>query len=84
MLFMKGNPEEPRCGTFLVIILMYIVKLGFSRQTVAILQELQADYATFDILQDEEVRHFHTSWMFTLHMHVHVVFRSIYIHLAYT
>jgi len=42
MLFMKGNPEEPKCG--------------FSRTTVGILAELNAEYGTFDILTDDEVR----------------------------
>jgi len=42
MLFMKGNPTEPRCG--------------FSKTTVALLSEYSADYKTFDILSDNEVR----------------------------
>lgn len=42
MLFMKGTPEEPKCG--------------FSRKTVDILKELNADFSSFDILQDEQVR----------------------------
>lgn len=42
MLFMKGNKEEAKCG--------------FSRQTLAILNNAEVDYDTFDILQDEEVR----------------------------
>merc|ERR1712096_309003 len=42
MLFMKGHPDEPKCG--------------FSKQTVAILQGLNAEYGTFDILTDDEVR----------------------------
>jgi len=42
MLFMKGNPEEPKCG--------------FSRTTIGILNDLKADYGTFDILTDDEVR----------------------------
>ncbi|KAL5470723.1 hypothetical protein EMCRGX_G028732, partial [Ephydatia muelleri] len=41
-LFMKGVPEEPRCG--------------FSRQMVELLQELGAEFATFNILSDQEVR----------------------------
>ena len=41
MLFMKGNPEEPKCG--------------FSKQTVAIMKDLNASYGTFDILTDDEV-----------------------------
>ncbi|XP_063236767.1 glutaredoxin-3 [Bacillus rossius redtenbacheri] len=42
MLFMKGSREQPRCG--------------FSRTIIALLDELGADYATFDILGDEAVR----------------------------
>lgn len=42
MLFMKGNAKEARCG--------------FSRQMIAILNNHDCDYSTFDILQDEEVR----------------------------
>ncbi|XP_020791423.1 glutaredoxin 3 isoform X1 [Boleophthalmus pectinirostris] len=42
MLFMKGAPQEPRCG--------------FSRQIVAILKEHDIQFASFDILSDEEVR----------------------------
>lgn len=42
MLFMKGKPEEPKCG--------------FSKTTVGIFKDLEADYGTFDILNDDEVR----------------------------
>lgn len=42
MLFMKGNPDAPRCG--------------FSRQIVEILNGEGAKFDTFDILGDEEVR----------------------------
>ncbi|KAF1320877.1 Grx4 family monothiol glutaredoxin, partial [Globisporangium splendens] len=42
MLFMKGNPTDPKCG--------------FSRQMVALLNEENIQYGTFDILNDEEVR----------------------------
>lgn len=42
MLFMKGAPQEPRCG--------------FSRQIVAILKEHSVQFSSFDILSDEEVR----------------------------
>ena len=42
MVFMKGNPEAPRCG--------------FSRTLVSILNEINVKYETFDILSDEEVR----------------------------
>jgi Grx4 family monothiol glutaredoxin len=39
---MKGTKAEPRCG--------------FSRRVVAALAETGADFETFDILEDEEVR----------------------------
>lgn len=42
MLFMKGNPEQPRCG--------------FSRTIVSILDSYKTNYQTFDILKDQEVR----------------------------
>ena len=42
MVFMKGDPAAPKCG--------------FSRQTVELLQSLNAEFGTFDILSDEEVR----------------------------
>ncbi|KAL4231374.1 Glutaredoxin 3 [Mactra antiquata] len=42
MLFMKGDRSGPRCG--------------FSKQTVAILNDTSVEYNTFDILTDEEVR----------------------------
>jgi len=42
MLFMKGSKEQPFCG--------------FSRQAIAMLNDLSVDYSTFDILSDEEVR----------------------------
>lgn len=42
VLFMKGNPEQPRCG--------------FSKKTVALLKEEKVAFTTFDILQDEAVR----------------------------
>lgn len=42
MLFMKGNPANPRCG--------------FSRTIVSILDSYKANYQSFDILQDNEVR----------------------------
>ncbi|XP_076166155.1 glutaredoxin 3 [Ptiloglossa arizonensis] len=42
MLFMKGNPTNPRCG--------------FSRTIVSILDSYEADYQSFDILQDNDVR----------------------------
>lgn len=42
MLFMKGNPEEPKCG--------------FSRKVVEILKQENAEFNSFDILSDEQVR----------------------------
>ncbi|XP_019162260.1 PREDICTED: monothiol glutaredoxin-S17 [Ipomoea nil] len=42
MLFMKGKPEEPRCG--------------FSRKVVDILNQEKVDFNSFDILTDDEVR----------------------------
>jgi hypothetical protein len=42
VLFMKGNPEEPRCG--------------FSRKLSTLLKEQGVQFSTFDILQDEDVR----------------------------
>ncbi|KAF8606656.1 glutaredoxin [Ceratobasidium sp. AG-I] len=42
VLFMKGNPEAPRCG--------------FSRQTVALLKDNNVEFTHFDILTDEKVR----------------------------
>ncbi|XP_067858487.1 glutaredoxin 3 [Heptranchias perlo] len=42
MVFMKGTPQEPRCG--------------FSRRIVEILNERNIRFCTFDILSDEDVR----------------------------
>ncbi|GAN06426.1 glutaredoxin 3 [Mucor ambiguus] len=42
MVFIKGTPEEPRCG--------------FSRQLVALLNDRHVKYGYFDILSDDEVR----------------------------
>lgn len=42
MLFMKGNPANPRCG--------------FSRTIVSLLDGYKTDYKSFDILQDNDVR----------------------------
>jgi Grx4 family monothiol glutaredoxin len=42
MLFMKGLPSAPQCG--------------FSRQTVAILEQEGVSFGAFDILTDDEVR----------------------------
>lgn len=41
-LFMKGNPETPRCG--------------FSANTSSLLSNLGINYNTFDILSDPEIR----------------------------
>ena len=42
MLFMKGTPEEPRCG--------------FSRKVVNVLNDQGVEFGSFDILSDETVR----------------------------
>jgi monothiol glutaredoxin len=42
MLFMKGTPEQPMCG--------------FSARTVAALDSVLPDYASFNVLEDAEVR----------------------------
>ena len=42
MLFMKGDPDTPKCG--------------FSRNTVQLMNETGAKYSTFDILEDNDVR----------------------------
>ena len=42
VLFMKGDPTTPRCG--------------FSRRTVALLQDHKIEFTSFDILSDERVR----------------------------
>ncbi|XP_068645460.1 monothiol glutaredoxin-S17-like [Aristolochia californica] len=42
LLFMKGKPEEPKCG--------------FSHKVVEILQQEKAEFKSFDILSDDEVR----------------------------
>ena len=42
VLFMKGTPAQPQCG--------------FSAKTTRILNMLLAEYATFDVLADAEVR----------------------------
>ncbi|KAJ7650619.1 glutaredoxin [Roridomyces roridus] len=42
VLFMKGDPETPRCG--------------FSRKIVALLKDQGAEFAHHDILQDDDVR----------------------------
>ncbi|XWS12658.1 hypothetical protein CRYUN_Cryun37aG0109100 [Craigia yunnanensis] len=42
MLFMKGSPEEPKCG--------------FSRKVIDILKDERVKFGTFDILSDNEIR----------------------------
>ena len=42
ILFMKGTPDEPRCG--------------FSARTVAVLEQLNTPYAAVDILPDPRIR----------------------------
>jgi len=42
MLFMKGDPAAPKCG--------------FSRQTIELLNSLDAKFGSFDILSDDSVR----------------------------
>ncbi|KAK1219468.1 glutaredoxin [Marasmius sp. AFHP31] len=42
VLFMKGNPDAPRCG--------------FSNKTVALLRDRNIEFSHFDILGDEKVR----------------------------
>jgi monothiol glutaredoxin len=42
ILFMKGSPDAPACG--------------FSRRTVAVLEELDAPFAAVDILPDPRIR----------------------------
>lgn len=42
LLFMKGDRHHPQCG--------------FSAQVVQILDTLLPDYATVDVLQDQEIR----------------------------
>lgn len=42
MLFMKGTPDDPRCG--------------FSRKIVGLLRGQKVEFSSFDILSDESVR----------------------------
>ena len=42
VLFMKGSPDQPRCG--------------FSRRIVALLRDQGVQFSSFDILTDESVR----------------------------
>ncbi|XP_010686506.2 monothiol glutaredoxin-S17 [Beta vulgaris subsp. vulgaris] len=51
MLFMKGKPEEPKCG--------------FSQKVVEILQQEKVEFMTFDVLTDKDVRKglkVHSNW----------------------
>ncbi|KNA11297.1 hypothetical protein SOVF_136490 [Spinacia oleracea] len=51
MLFMKGTPEEPKCG--------------FSRKVLEILKQEKVEFKSFDILTDSEVRQglkVHSNW----------------------
>jgi monothiol glutaredoxin len=41
-LFMKGSPSFPQCG--------------FSARAVGILRELGAEFGSFDVLEDQEIR----------------------------
>lgn len=41
-LFMKGNPQFPQCG--------------FSARAAAILNELNVDFGSFNVLEDETIR----------------------------
>jgi monothiol glutaredoxin len=43
VLFMKGSPLFPQCG--------------FSSKAIAILDHLNVEYASVDVLQDGEIRH---------------------------
>ena len=42
VLFMKGNPQMPQCG--------------FSANTISMLNTLDVEYKTFDILSDMDIR----------------------------
>ncbi|XP_021726441.1 monothiol glutaredoxin-S17-like [Chenopodium quinoa] len=51
MVFMKGTPEEPKCG--------------FSRKVLDILEQEKVEYKSFDVLTDTEVRQglkVHSNW----------------------
>jgi len=72
MLFMKGTPEEPRCGKSTIVTLslhLSIMTTGFSRTMVATLNELGTEYCTFDILADDEVRQGGITYIY---IHVHI------------
>jgi monothiol glutaredoxin len=42
ILFMKGSPEQPRCG--------------FSARTAGVLNDLGVEYAAVDVLEDPQIR----------------------------
>ena len=42
ILFMKGSPQFPQCG--------------FSARAAAILNELDVDFGSFNVLEDQEIR----------------------------
>ena len=63
MIFMKGDPKQPKCGRFttwlcvcIYCYLLFSQHTGFSKQVVALLQEMNVDFTSFDILGDEDVR----------------------------
>lgn len=59
MLFMKGKPDEPKCG--------------FSRKVVEILQQENVPFESFDILTDEEVRQglkVYSNWSSYPHLYI--------------
>jgi Grx4 family monothiol glutaredoxin len=65
MLFMKGSPTQPFCG--------------FSRKTVALLEENAIPFASFDILTDEEVRQelkVYSDWPTYPQLYVHGEFQG--------
>lgn len=55
VLFMKGEPDNPRCG--------------FSRKAVNLLREQNVAFTHFDILEDETVRQGDTLSSFDIYIH---------------
>lgn len=55
VLFMKGEPDEPRCG--------------FSRKAVNLLREQNVKFTHFDILKDEAVRQGDVMFSFGISAH---------------
>lgn len=53
ILFMKGAPDNPRCG--------------FSRKAVNLLREQKVTFTHFDILEDEAVRQGDVIFCFEIH-----------------